>query len=319
MPLDHFVPQVHLKNFYSAALKSQMHAMRKSDGKRFSPRAEDVCRIENGNSNSYLTEPRFIEDVLKTVEPNYNRALENLRASSISGDDVYVISGYIACLHATSPTMMRANQDPTAAMVAASIEILDAQGLLPTLPENRLGIATATEAIKRDLVKVQVDPKYCQSVGISGVFRHINLIGNLTWQIIRNEYSETRFFTSDFPSTMEHDRSGKLIARIYPLAPDVAVRLILPGTRKTYVNFDFPDFRYETLKPSRARIIELNRQIVRAAEDLVFYSDEQEWVPRFIQRNSNSEVSADVKMYSSLGRVGVLSRHYLTSRRPKKL
>ena len=37
MPLDHYIPQVHLKKFYSPVLGERMYAIRKSDLKCFTP------------------------------------------------------------------------------------------------------------------------------------------------------------------------------------------------------------------------------------------------------------------------------------------
>jgi hypothetical protein len=79
MALDHYVSQVYLRNFNSPVLQNRFYAMRKSSLKTFTPRSEDVCRIEEGNTNKYLTEERAIEDFLRTVEPKYNSALAKLR------------------------------------------------------------------------------------------------------------------------------------------------------------------------------------------------------------------------------------------------
>ena len=54
MPLDHYVSQVHLKNFYSPVLDGLMYGIRKSDLKCFRTKSQDVCRIEDGSTNAYL-------------------------------------------------------------------------------------------------------------------------------------------------------------------------------------------------------------------------------------------------------------------------
>jgi hypothetical protein len=79
MPLDHYVSQVHLKQFNSPALDGLMHAIRKSDLKRFPARSRDVCRIEDGSTNAYLKEDRAIEEFLRDVEPRYDASLAKLR------------------------------------------------------------------------------------------------------------------------------------------------------------------------------------------------------------------------------------------------
>jgi hypothetical protein len=54
MALDHYVSQVHLRSFYSPALGERLYAIRKSNGKAFTPNSESVCRIDDGSTNAYL-------------------------------------------------------------------------------------------------------------------------------------------------------------------------------------------------------------------------------------------------------------------------
>ena len=82
MALDHYVPQVHLRNFYSHELGRRMYGLRKSDLRAFTCRSEDVCRIEAGSTNPYLKEPRIIADFLTEVEPYYNASVDNLRSDT---------------------------------------------------------------------------------------------------------------------------------------------------------------------------------------------------------------------------------------------
>jgi hypothetical protein len=48
MPLDHYVSQVHLKQFCKPASR-HLFAVRKGDMKAFCARTKDVCRIEDGS------------------------------------------------------------------------------------------------------------------------------------------------------------------------------------------------------------------------------------------------------------------------------
>jgi hypothetical protein len=80
MPLDHYVSQVHLRNFSSPALGGQqMYGFRKRDGHVFPCSSKDVCRIDNGSTNAYLLEDRAIEEFLTTIEPRYNQAVNQIR------------------------------------------------------------------------------------------------------------------------------------------------------------------------------------------------------------------------------------------------
>ena len=95
MPLDHYVPQVHLKNFSAADLDGDlMHAIRKADLKAFPCRPKDVCRIENGSSNEYLLHDRVIELFLKEIEPRYNEAIATLRQGKIDHKSAFVVAGF---------------------------------------------------------------------------------------------------------------------------------------------------------------------------------------------------------------------------------
>src|SRR4051812_41381536 len=109
MPLDHYVSQVHLRNFYSPLLDEQLYALHKSDMKAFQPRAQDVCRIKNGSTNPFMREARAIEEFLKTVEPNYNRALARLRSEEPDTESVYAIAGFAAYVATCSPAAARLN------------------------------------------------------------------------------------------------------------------------------------------------------------------------------------------------------------------
>ena len=89
MPLDHYIPQVHLKNFYSPVLGDRMYATRKSDLKSFTTKSKSVCVIDDGSTNAYLKEDRAIEEFLKTIEPKYNEALAKLNEGKIDEQCIY--------------------------------------------------------------------------------------------------------------------------------------------------------------------------------------------------------------------------------------
>jgi Protein of unknown function (DUF4238) len=95
MPLDHYVSQVHLRQFYSPALGGkQMYGFRKRDGHVFPCGSKDVCRVQNGSTNEYLLNDRAIEEFLKSIEPKYNEAIAELRTGRPSHATVHVIAGF---------------------------------------------------------------------------------------------------------------------------------------------------------------------------------------------------------------------------------
>ena len=129
MPLDHYVSQVHLKNFCSPKLGNLMHAIRKSDLKSFTPDAKSICRTEDGSTNPYLKEEREIEEFLRGIEPKYNEALAKLRADKIDKECIYVIAGFIAFVHACSPAGMRIQSEPVKSYVEEIARSADSGGV----------------------------------------------------------------------------------------------------------------------------------------------------------------------------------------------
>jgi hypothetical protein len=55
-------------------------------------------------------------------------------------------------------------------------------------------------------------------------------------------------------------------------------------------DFTFSGFRWRFGEPKQAAMTELNRIIVRPAEDLVFYAAENDWIERFITKNRNYRI-----------------------------
>lgn len=306
MALDHYVSQVHLRNFNSPVLQNRFYAMRKSNLKTFTPRSEDVCRIEEGNTNQYLTEERAIEDFLRTVEPRYNSAFAKLRNGQPDQEAIHVVAGFCAYVASCAPAAMRLGTGPLEATVRSTALILDRQGVFGRAPAS-LGNKTMTELLADGAVAIDIDEKYPQAIGICTILRKVSLFGNCPWEILRNADAASPFFTSDFPVAIEMRGNTGMINRIVPLAPDLAVR-IMPDIRQARAaeDFTFSGFRWQFRDPKRAAVTELNRLIVRSAEDLVFYAAENDWIERFVIRNRNyriQTVMTEVPMGGGFGTV----------------
>ena len=97
---------------------------------------------------------------------------------------------------------------------------------------------------------------------------------------------ENPFFTSDYPVAMETFDINTPINRIVPFAPDIAVR-IKPDIRLsgTKPDITFAKFNAMSRHLKRAEVLEINRLLVRSAEDLIFYRDDRKWVESFVSRN----------------------------------
>ncbi len=285
MALDHYVSQVHLRGFVASDLGNRMFATSKSTLKRFTPTPKAVCRIEEGSTNDYLSDPRAVEDFLKLIEPKYNSAVDSLLASDIHDDVIMTLAGFAAYVYVCSPAGMRLAMGPLRASVEATAEILDRQGELPPIPQG-LGASSIRELFEMQALKVDVDPKFPQAMGISQIVQLAAQLGNFPWEILRNEERGSPFFTSDFPVALQQSSDPRIMNRIVPLTPKLAIR-ILPNfeSRTDEPDLSFSGFRYRvrTLRRSEVRVV--NELLVRAAEDFVFYCEDHAWTPRFIERN----------------------------------
>lgn len=290
MPLDHYVSQVHLKNFYSPKLENLMYAIRKSDLKFFTPNAQSVCRIEDGSTNPYLEEERVIEEFLKTIEPKYNKVLEKLLYKNIDSECIYTVAGFIAYVLICSPTGTRIHSSPLESIIEDTAQILEKSGKLPS-PPPELGGETLTELLNSGKVHIDIDPKYPQAIGISSILSHVLTFGNFTWDIMINPFEDNPFFTSDFPIAIEKTHDQRILNKIVPLSPKIAIR-IHPDTsfNRNKAGYTFSNFRYAFTKLKRQEVVNINRLIVRCAEDMIFFRDNHDWIQKFVKKNSSFRI-----------------------------
>ncbi len=124
-------------------------------------------------------------------------------------------------------------------------------------------------------INVTIDEKYPQALGINGIMERVNIWGNSAWDIIVNEHDKgSSFFTSDFANGIELSDDPRIINRLMPLAPDLAVR-ISPGSC-------CPGFEHGLRLFAVA--------CLRLPEELVFFRDNHEWVERFLNKNRSYRV-----------------------------
>lgn len=288
MPLDHYVPQVHLKGWLSATSGGLLNAMRKSDLKTFTPGTKAVCAIQDGSTNQYLADDRMIEGFLEEFEPRYNEAVSNLSGGRVDHESVRTIAGLVSCISSCSPTSMRLHAPFLRQLLTSTAKILDRKGIIPRL--NGVGIQ---EMLEDGAADIRIDGKYPQAFSIQNIEKTTAIFGKCEWEIIHNEFDESPFFTSDYPIGLEpSSRFTNINNKIIPLTPKVAVR-IKPDpevkNRPTPV-----EVKFRMYAATREQVRNINRIIVQSAEDLIFYRDAHEWVPMFIQRNRHFRIESVV-------------------------
>ena len=131
-------------------------------------------------------EDRAIEEFLKTIEPNYNTALDKLSAGVINNKCIYTIAGFVAYVIACSPAGMRIHSGPPMSAVEAISGILEARGSLPPPPTQHGGVSL-TEFLRNRSLEVSIDPKYPQAIGINTILQSTAPIGNFKWEILHND------------------------------------------------------------------------------------------------------------------------------------
>lgn len=277
-------------NFYSPKLGNLMYAIRKSDLKLFTPHARSVCRIEEGNTNSYLREDRIIEEFLKRIEPRYNSAIKKLISDRIDPECIFVIAGFIAYVSTCSLAGMRILAESLKPVVEDVASIIDSRGsLLP--PPPQLGGKSLTELLQNDTLRIRINPKYPQAIGIQSILFFTASYGNFDWDILINSFEDSPFFTSDFPIAIERGTNPDILNRIVPLAPSLAIR-IRPNLsyKRERADFSCSHFRRTIRKLDRSKVMNINRLIVRCAETTVFFRDNYDWVSSFVKKNSGYHV-----------------------------
>lgn len=291
MPLDHFVPQVHLRNFYIPDL-NRMNGMRRRDFHQFPCRSEDVCRIEGNSTNEWLEEPRIVEEFLRTVEPQYNRALSGFRSGAPTTADIYVIAGFIAFVASCSPAAMRINSGPLRGALDATANVLDARGELPPSPPE-LGCRTLSELLADGTVTHEIDPRYPQAIGITNIMSKVASFGNFDWELLISE--DGTFFTSDHPVAIEDTADARIINRVVPLAADLAVRIKPALDREPSTDFSFRSFSLQTRRLRHSEVRYINQLIVRCAEALVFFGHNAAWVRRFVEHQEGFRLDSVIR------------------------
>jgi hypothetical protein len=317
MPLDHYVSQVHLKNFYSPALDGLMYAIRKSDLKTFRCNSQSVCRIEDGSTNAYLINDRAIEEFLLGVEPKYNASVTKLRNDKIDSECIYALSGFVAYVTTCSPAAMRIHTAPLKSIVESEAAILDGQGALEKSPPS-LGGKSFSELLAEGTVHVTVDPKYPQALGISSIMSNVSVFGNAHWEILRNDNAENPFFTSDFPVAIEPTADPRILSKLVPLTPDLAVRII-PRIEMSGADIDvsFAKFGHSRRALGRQEILDINRSLVRCAEETVFYRDDRKWIKPFVTKNRQYRIEAKVSKLPHGTGFAIVSNQRIVSRPPE--
>lgn len=290
MALDHYISQVHLKNFYNESEDPPLNAICKTTMKQYKCHARDICRISEGSTNNYLTEPRYIEEFLRVIEQNYNLAIYELENNYIGRELIYIIAGWVAFVSTCSPAAMRIQSIPIKESLRDYAKILDDNRELEKPPQS-LNANSFTECIDQGKVIIDIDKKFPQAIGMKNILDLTYILGNSKWEALINAHEDSLFFTSDYPIIVERQPNSLLSNTIIPLSPKVALR-IHPNIHMLNEE-DFSAHKFRKNQITRKQAQNINRLIVRCAEENVFFTEHQPWVFNFVEKNSNYHVGIE--------------------------
>ncbi|MFT5114771.1 MAG: hypothetical protein ACI8P9_004111 [Parasphingorhabdus sp.] len=202
---------------------------------------------------------------------------------------------------------MRIQSQPLKASVEETSKLLEKLGKLSPPPSSLVGKSLSELLENRD-VEVKIDQKYPQAMGITGILSTTKVFGNSSWEILHNPFQESPFFTSDFPVSIERSQDPRVINRVVPLSPYLAIR-IHPNINadRNSLDFDFSQFKRRVKKLNRRQVAQINQGIVRCAESMVFSRCGDPWVSTFIERNANFRIEPYTKIFASVNGTLMLS------------
>jgi hypothetical protein len=130
---------------------------------------------------------------------------------------------------------------------------------------------------------------------------------------LHNSEADSPFFTSDYPAAIEVTDWNTPINRVVPVAPDLAVRIV----PDIHLSRTKPDLSFAKLKAvhrplKHAEVLDLNRLIVRCAEDLILYRDDRAWIEAFVAKNRRYRIEpVDQDVPTATGSLNLFSQRIL--------
>lgn len=275
MALDHYVSQVHLKQFLRQSDKKLLHAARKSDLSQFTPRPKDVCRVEDGSTNEYLVENRAVEEFLKEIEPAYEPCLARVADGDLDWNARQVFSGFLAYIQTYTPAALRMFDPMIRAMLERTTKILEEKGDLepidvPELPDWHG--KTLSQLTEEGKVNLNIDLRMPQAMATTQLSKISHALASSDVSVLR-PIGRARFLTSDFPSVILAHHQNKFAQRFLPISPKLGLVFHTHTSNESRENVNNRFIEIGARKTQK-----INEEIMKAAEDLVFSTHRYPWL-----------------------------------------
>ncbi|WP_421702846.1 DUF4238 domain-containing protein [Aliiroseovarius sp.] len=284
MALDHYVSQVHLKQFLRQSDGRLLLATRKSDICEFPTRTMDVCRVEEGSTNDFLTENRVVEDFLKGIEPAYEPCLSRIEGGEVDLNSRQVFAGFLAYIQTYSPTAFRLFEPMVRAVLERTISLLEEEGELtpfkcPEIPDwDGKCLSQLQSEGKLDL---EINLRMPQAMATTQLLRITENLASSDVTVLRPK-GRMRFLTSDFPSIVLGYRQGKFAQRFLPLSPKLG--MVFHTETASEAN---EVVKHRFVEVGDRKIEAINDEIIKAAENLVFGTHRFPWLKGKVRKMQN--------------------------------
>jgi hypothetical protein len=309
MSRDHYIAQTYLNRFVGK--NGFLQAYRKSDGNTFPCRPYAICHEWDGDMiPDFMVQPDYLGQYRAMFEQNWGLAVDAIEAQACPDDVKLAIAGYWGNLLVCTPAWKRVG---VSIYYRQMMDFLNAHRDL----KNRIGkpdkiINEALAAIDAGKVKLEIDPNYIHAVSASQMLEHAIRLYNSDWIIVAND-TDIDFLTSDNPSAIEDPgqfRGGVGgLTRYLPITPRLCIvcEPMHPEImRGKFELTDPPKGRVRFATTSKDHIKEINRVIVKCAEDLVLSSEKLASVEALAKKYAKFRMVSDFyKMRLPDGHLGI--------------
>ncbi len=292
MSKDHFVAQTYLKHFGDATRGGMLHAYRKSNDAPFPCWPKDVCHEWGGDLNlAFLVDrPELLGDFRKIFEPHWNLSVANILSGTVSHNDKFVVSGYMANLMTCAPAWRRVGVESHNRMATGFLsfakKMKEKHGGQPELPVE------AIESLQRSEIGLDTDADYIKAITTRQLLDHAWCTYNQDWAVLANATAQP-FVTSDNPVALCWSGNPcEPMTRFLSITPRLCLSVTYKNLSKTRLDINDPSreltkipdgmVTHRRVNVTAAKFI--NRHIVQCAEDLVFSSTESTGIAQLVKK-----------------------------------
>lgn len=294
---DHYVAQAYLRNF-SNSDGLLIPYYKKGEvvvGKPKSPRS--VCYQPEGNTNTYFPDKRILEDYLTPLENRWNDNLVKLEMGQCDPVCRMEISSYLAFLRTCTPTAIRQSVYAIKGFIQSTTKVLAMNGRFYNENFSPEFNDEMIEGLLSDRFQIEVDKEYAHARNMGTLSKLPIALWSADWKVLIT--NQNSFLTSDNPYCLYYPKNNPMVNWGYvPLKPNMALLLrpridILNDIKKENTeNIGVGGLEYGKVRPKYEFLF--NENLVRHAEEKVFFPEKADWVERLVRKNREWKTVAKI-------------------------